>query len=152
MFLYLAANLNPSIVSHTWSDAKKCLVTFCLISPAWRHYLPKLVRMTSLHIIKTYANDDAPPWIFNDALPFLRPKNPDRSASAPLPTLLRPSSAPPLPFLRPSSAPLPPLLRPKTKARTVPILVQIIFTSLSNSSLPWAHVSSLNCINYNHFP
>jgi hypothetical protein len=43
------AKLNPSIVSHTWRDAKKCLVSkFCPISP-------EHARVTSIHIIITYC-------------------------------------------------------------------------------------------------
>jgi hypothetical protein len=38
-----------------------------------------------MHIIMTYVNDDAPPWIFNDARPApRRPKNPGRT----VPTIL----------------------------------------------------------------
>jgi hypothetical protein len=70
--------INPSIVSHTRKDAKKCVVSKSHTS------LFKPARVTSLYIIMTYTNDDALPWIFNDALPFLRPKNPDRLASTPL--------------------------------------------------------------------
>jgi hypothetical protein len=106
---------SPNYCTIHVGDAKKCLVSkFCLI-------LFKLARVTSLHITMTCANDDALPWIFNDALPFLRPKNPDRSASTPLlltppphssSSLLRPSSAP---KIQPSFALPPPSSTPKIR-------------------------------------
>jgi hypothetical protein len=111
---------SPNYCTTHVGDAKNCLVSkFCLI-------LFKLARVTSLHITMTCANDDALPWIFNDALPFLRPKNPDRSASTPLlltppphsSSLLRPKNPA---LLRPSST----LLHPKNPDRSVPILLLI---------------------------
>jgi hypothetical protein len=80
-------NLNPSIVSHTWRDAKKCLLSkFCPNMPAWHHYLPKLARVTSLlrltppHILITSPSLTLIVWILITS-PSLTLKNPGRTAS-----------------------------------------------------------------------
>jgi hypothetical protein len=90
-------------------------------------------RVTSLHIIMTYVNDD---WRHYSSA-FLHTPPPQKSAppSAPLPPFLRPSSPLPPPLLRPSSAPQirpssalsPPLLRPKNPGRTASILLLVCF-------------------------
>jgi hypothetical protein len=56
-------------------------------------FLPKDRRLgeRDWHIIMTYVNDDAPPWIFNDAPPLRRP------CAAPAPPLRRTCAAPALP-------------------------------------------------------
>jgi hypothetical protein len=112
-------------------DAKKCLVSkFCLI-------LFKLARVTSLHITMTCANDDALPWIFNDALPFLRPQNPDRSASTPLLLTPPPHSSSLLLFTPPpqKSSPPPPFLHPPPPQKSGSIGTYITTVMCSISSL-----------------
>jgi hypothetical protein len=110
------AKINHSIVSHTRRDAKKCVVSkFCPISPGQ-------ARVTSLHIIMTYVNDD---WRHYSSSLLLIPPH---SSSF----LLTPPHSSSF-LLTPHSSSL--LL--KNRARTVPIVtsLHIIMTYVNE----WRH-------------